>query len=133
MAFGVCGIIVFSIIFGIKYYSFIKIKKNSGKILDETYHESVQSFSQLQNLSPDMVRTLTVDEQYTYYTQQIQKYTLLRLKIDSSSGGQSETSSRQMPPAGSGREFHQISNNPEDIDQILPVGQNYPDDVAEEC
>jgi hypothetical protein len=84
-AFGIGGMIVLGIIFGMKEFTIFKSFHSSSlsKISDSSL--TSQSVDRLQNLSPNTVRTLSPDDQYSYYTKQIQKYTYLRLQI--SDGG----------------------------------------------
>ena len=85
IAFGLGGIIVMAIVFGEKYFPFLKcIKSSSSKVSDETQQpSSTHSFNNLQIFSQDIIRSMNPDEQYEYYTKIIQKYTTLRLQVNS--------------------------------------------------
>eukprot|EP00604_Paraphysomonas_vestita_P004010 CAMPEP_0174824406 /NCGR_PEP_ID=MMETSP1107-20130205/34001_1 /TAXON_ID=36770 /ORGANISM="Paraphysomonas vestita, Strain GFlagA" /LENGTH=105 /DNA_ID=CAMNT_0016051583 /DNA_START=1882 /DNA_END=2199 /DNA_ORIENTATION=+ len=48
------------------------------------------------------------DEQYAYYTLQIKKYTMLRMRIDASSAEKSCTTSQRPPSHHASRDFHQL-------------------------
>jgi hypothetical protein len=75
------------IVFGDKYFSLLKITSSTPKVLDSTQqpssHSSTSHGNALQLLPQDMIRSMKSDEQFEYYTKVIQKYTVLRLQLNS--------------------------------------------------
>jgi hypothetical protein len=101
VAFGLGGIIVLMTVFAEKFFSlphFAK-SKSTSKVYDSTQQSSVSGTSNaVQIFSQDVVRTMKPDEQFEYYTKIIQKFTALRLQLnsgDGSSASQLDTRSKQ--------------------------------------
>ena len=70
------------IVFGEKYVSVLKLTRYTPKVLDETQPTAASSHT-VQLFSQDVIRSMKPDEQYEYYTKIIQKYTALRLQLNS--------------------------------------------------
>jgi hypothetical protein len=105
---------VMVIVFGEKYVSLLKLTRSTPKVLDET-QPSGASFNTVQLFSADVIRSMKPDEQFEYYTRIIQKYTALRLQLNS---GDSSYSSRAETEEG-----RRNSRVPQS-----PAGPSAPDD-----
>jgi hypothetical protein len=93
-AFGFCGIIVLFIVFGFKFLTIFKITVPTKIASDDLSSQfSTQNFSNLTTIPPEVLRTMSPEEQYGYYTQQIQRFIVLRLQIDAGSEGKLSRSS----------------------------------------
>jgi hypothetical protein len=98
-AFGATAIIVMLIIFADKYFSLSKYSKSTIKVLDVQPISGI-SANTVQIFSQDIVRSMKPDEQFEYYTKVIQKYSALRLQLNSgdssfgSQGSAAESGSR---------------------------------------
>lgn len=110
-AFGFCGIFVLWLVFGFKYLSWWCGTRSQVADIRRPHSTSIESQYQMsptrpisQNLSPDMIRTMTSEEQYAYYTQQIQRYTNLRLELsdNNSTNSQVEVSNHSVAANGNG-------------------------------
>jgi hypothetical protein len=98
VAFGVGGILVMGIVFGDKYFSLLKLTSSTPKVLDATQPSSSQSSATgpnntVQLYSQAMIRSMKPDEQFEYYTKIIQKYTALRLQLNSGDSSASQMDS----------------------------------------
>jgi hypothetical protein len=121
-AFGVSAIIVLMIVFADKYYSLTTFAKSKSKVWTDTQTPTTGvSTSAVQIFSQDVVRSMTPDEQYEYYTKVIQKYSDLRLRLNCGS----ENSSHASISAASGhgyalpRSSHHDPLSPSSIRQQL--------------
>jgi hypothetical protein len=95
VAFGVGGIVVMAIVFGGKYFALLKLKSYTPKVSSETQQTGTGTghSNVVQLLSQDMIRSMKPDEQFEYYTKVIQKYTALRLQLNSGDSSNSQMDS----------------------------------------
>jgi hypothetical protein len=130
IAYGIGGILVLTIVFGCKYFSMLKLPNSAPKVLDETQNSHTNTTLQL--LSQDIIRSMKPDEQFEYYTRVIQKYTALRLQLnsgDNSSYNSQVEKSKQGQQSGVEEQGqgHRLGQSP----QSLTGGQvPTPDDLA---
>jgi hypothetical protein len=118
-SFGFCGIIVLWLVFGVKYASIFRIFRSQITDLQRPYsvgEPAPSGRSMTKNLTPDMVRTMTPEEQYEYYTQQIQKFTNLRLEL---AEGNSTHSQIELSKSAAFGNHAESAENPHEIEQCV--------------
>ncbi len=131
-SFGFCGIIVLWIVFGFKYISIFRLVRSQVSDLQRPYsvgeHTSLTTGRSItQVLTPDMVRAMTPDEQYEYYTQQIQRFTNLRLELADGYSTNSQVELSKSPSFGNNSVLNVESrpNSEKFVDPVysIPVGE----------
>jgi hypothetical protein len=123
VAFGAGGIIVLVTVFGDKFFSLPQFARSTSaaKVYDSTQQLSVSGHSSaVQIFSQDVVRTMKPDEQFEYYTKIIQRYTALRLQLNSSDNSSASQLSKQEETRSKPRECDVEHASPAGGDPVVP-------------